>query len=462
MKTALNTKTIFVCVVMVLFTFKSYAQWNELGGTNALSANDGISTLTVDPSNNIYAAGLFTNSSGSYYVAKFNGTGWSELGGNNSLAATDEIKEIFSDKLGNIYALANFTNSNGNYYVAKWDGTKWSETGGIDALAANDKIHTICSDTAGNIYVAGKFTNGSSSFSGNNYVAKWDGTKWSELGGKYTSNIRGSIFSICSDAEGNIFAAGMLFDNSNKCYVAKWDGNTWSELGGPNSFGSKTTNFSINSICCDKEGNIYAAGLFANDFPFGNNYVNKWDKTSNTWSELGGKNTLGANSGIRKLFCDRSNNIYVLGAKDNTTDKAMKWDGKNWSELLFNETGKLNAISFDLANNIYVAGYVKNANGKYYVAKSSANLSVKDKYSSNKLNRSIQIFPNPTSSFISTKTNHQISCINLLNHTGQQIQNIRQIQGNECTLYLNQLAKGIYFIQVTDHDFTTTHKIIVE
>ncbi len=434
----------------------------RIGGANALSADGGISTLTSDATNNIYAAGLFKNSSGSYYVAKFNGISWNELGGNNSLAAGNEITQILCDKLGNIYALANFKNSSGNYYVAKWNGSNWSETGGIDALAANASIKTICSDTAGNIYVAGSFTNGSSSFSGNNYVAKWDGTKWSEIGGRFTSNIKGSILSICSDVAGNIYAAGMLFDANNKCYVSKWDGNTWSELGGTNTFGAKTTNLSINSICSDAAGNIYAAGLFGNDNPFGNSYVNKWDKSNNTWSELGGKNTLGSNAPIRKIYCDQSNNIYVLGAKNNTTDKTMKWDGKTWTELLFNETGMLNAICFDAANNIYVAGYVKNANGKYYVAKSAANVNVNEDVLNNKSNNYIRVFPNPASSFISIETDQRIAKIDLLNHTGQLIQNIEQIQSDKYTLDLNHLAKGIYFIQVTSNDFTTTHKIKIE
>ena len=44
-------------------------------------------------------------------------------------------------------------------YVAKWDGTTWSELGtGTNALNADDWIFSVCSDRYGNIYTGGLFT----------------------------------------------------------------------------------------------------------------------------------------------------------------------------------------------------------------------------------------------------------------------------------------------------------------
>ena len=102
---------------------------------------------------------------------------WSELGGLNGLAANDHIHWVCSDASGNIYAGGWFTNSSGNQYVAKYDGSAWSELGGLNGLAANSDIEYVYSDASGNIYGAGFFTNSS----GNRYVAKYDGNAWSEL-----------------------------------------------------------------------------------------------------------------------------------------------------------------------------------------------------------------------------------------------------------------------------------------
>ncbi len=41
--------------------------------------------------------------------------------------------------------------------------------------------------------------------------------------------------------------------------MVKLDGHTWSELGGLNGLAA---NSSINKICVDKQGNVYATGFF--------------------------------------------------------------------------------------------------------------------------------------------------------------------------------------------------------
>src|ERR1041384_5169419 len=70
---------------------------------------------------------------------------WSELGGLNGLAANAFINSVCSDASGNIYAAGYFTNSSGNWYVAKYNGSAWSELGGLNGLSANGYIQSVCS-----------------------------------------------------------------------------------------------------------------------------------------------------------------------------------------------------------------------------------------------------------------------------------------------------------------------------
>ena len=165
-------KKIIYTFAMLISTHLMHAQvWSELGGLNGLAANSVIFSVCSDASGNIYAAGSFTNSSGKYYVAKYNGSGWSELGGLNGLAADNTIESVCSDASGNIYAAGRFYNSSSpiHRYVAKWNGSTWSELGGLNGLAANEYIRSICSDVSGNIYAAGLFTNSSGKY----YVAMY-------------------------------------------------------------------------------------------------------------------------------------------------------------------------------------------------------------------------------------------------------------------------------------------------
>src|SRR6478735_9612186 len=84
---------------------------------------------------------------------------WVELGtGTSALNANYDIEAICSDPSGNIYVSGVFFNSNGNSYVAKWNGSSWSEVGaGPNALNANNRISALCSDPSGKIYAAGYF-----------------------------------------------------------------------------------------------------------------------------------------------------------------------------------------------------------------------------------------------------------------------------------------------------------------
>jgi len=244
--------------------------WSELGSdSNALHANTIINTLITDKTGNLFAAGSFIDPAGHPYVAKWTGTKWIELGlDTNALAASAPIRSIAADKLGNIYAGGDFVDTGNKIYVAKWNGTSWSELGiGPTALIESDttgQILSITIDANGNIYAAGTFTD----TNGYYYVGKWNDVKWQELGSG--SNIlsadtvigsNSGINSIATDASGNIYAAGYFKDAHGNPYVAKWNGSTWSELG------SGFTNiFSVASyvwtIATDKIGNIFAAGNF--------------------------------------------------------------------------------------------------------------------------------------------------------------------------------------------------------
>ncbi len=344
--------------------------WSELGGTNASTFNYFISTLTTDAGGNVYAAGGFTNSNGKFYVAKWNGSGWSELGGTNASTFDYGINSITTDSGGNVYAAGWFGNGNGKYYVAKWNGSTWSELGGINASTFNGTygIQTLTTDVGGNVYAAGGFTNSNGKF----YVAKWNGSGWSELGGTNTSKFFGTygINTLTTDAGGNVYAAGWFTNSNGKHYVAKWNGSGWSELGGTNN---STFSSYINTLTTDAGGNVYVAGNFKNGN--GKFYVAKWNGSD--WSELGG--TIAASFyssyGIQTLTTDGGGNVYAAGYFRNGIGKfyVAKWYGSGWSELGgTNNSTFINSISTltaDASGNMYAACNFTDVNGKYYVTK---------------------------------------------------------------------------------------------
>jgi len=371
-------KLLLISFSLLITSLSINAQsWSELGGTNALAANNEIQSICTDKSGNVYAAGSFTNSSGKEYVAKWNKATntWSELGGKNSLAANASILSVCIDNSGNVYTAGYFTNSSSKCYVAKWNGSAWSELGGLNALAANSSINAICIDTNSNIlYVGGGFSNSK----GYQYVAKWNGSVWSELGGLDALSANSTINSICIDKSGNVYATGYFSNSYGSRYVAKWNGSSWSELGGLNAL---SANGAIISICADTIGNIYAGGQFTNSS--NNYYIAKWNGSS--WSELGGLNALAddytTGAGwtynlINTVYVDRNDNVYTAGYFTNSNYHyfVAKYNGNIWGEL-----GGLDGLAaYDIIDvvcsdkngNIYAAGNFANngGTGNQYVA----------------------------------------------------------------------------------------------
>jgi hypothetical protein len=282
-----------------------------------------------------------------------NAQSWTQLGEISSNVNTDNsILSVTVDfSTGYVYAAGYFKNTDGYRYVAKWDGSYWSELGtGSNALKANGYIKCIASDQTGNVYAAGNFSNANGKY----YVAKWNGTTWSELGTGV--NELGSTYDITCltvDAQGNVYTSR---NNSVLRNIQKWNGTTWEELGGTNGLNA---NDGINSIVADAAGNIYAAGWFS----YGNGrMVSKWNGTS--WAEVGGSTDgLKANSAVMTLAVDGLGNVYAAGQflNGNGKEYVAKWDGTSWAEMgtgtnSLNAYGTIFSIATDALGHVYAAG----------------------------------------------------------------------------------------------------------
>jgi hypothetical protein len=354
--------------------------WTEMGtGSGALSANGDIYSICSDPSGNIYAVGHFTNAGASAYVAKWNGTSWSELGpGLGGATLTQNIYSIVSDASGNIYAvgdIAFLSGSSINYEVMKWDGTAWSIVGGTsNGLHGNSSVKTVAVDASGNVYATGDFTNGANGFSGHPYIAKFNGTSWSELGagaGALNIPIGSDALAIAVDASGNVYTAGKFLDAQSNQYVAKWNGTAWSELGGSASLGTTVQRGDITSLVIDASGNLYAGGAFL-DATSAHNTVMKWNGTS--WSNAGHYDLLAQDNsnGINELsvtncslYPNPTSSSFTLHFSAPTTATISVTDvtGQEMKLVqIVNETEKNVTIS-DLTSGLYLVR-IETANGQ--------------------------------------------------------------------------------------------------
>jgi hypothetical protein len=434
--------------------------WTELGGTVpgvALNANGEIRRVTSDASGNIYAMGNFQNARGYHYVAKWDGAKWTELGGTVpgvALNANDWVLQIASDPAGNIYAAGDFTDANGNAYVAKWDGSSWTKLGGTVpgiALNANGGIYSITSDVSGYIYASGAFTDSNGKY----YVAKWDGTSWMELGGTVAGvalNINDVIIALTSDAAGNIYAGGYFTKSKAKSYVAKWDGTSWTELGGTVAGIALNINNGTLSLTFDASWNLYAGGYFTDSN--GNYYVAKWD--GSRWTELGGTVpgvALNANNAIYSVTADASGYIYASGTftDSNGNYYVAKWDGTSWTELggtvpgvALNANAPIISTTSDASGYIYASGLFTDSNERNYVAKIKSNTDITAIAPEKVMLGNITLYPNPTNGNISVNA-PEAGTVHIYNPLGGLVTTQSIGLGNS-VIALEGLAGGIYTV----------------
>jgi hypothetical protein len=72
-----------------------------------------------------------------------------------------------------------------------------------------------------------------------------------------------------------------------------------------------------------------------------------------------------------------------------------------------------------------------------------------------------EIYPNPASNYVTINSSEAIGSIELLDITGKVLIS-ETIQSNTFTINVESYTKGIYFIKMTNTDFSETHKIIIQ
>ncbi len=387
--------------------FKSYVSkwngttWAEMGvGANSLNGSSYINSLVADGTGKIYAGGDFGNSLGYKYVANWDqpSASWVETGvggigtlntSGYAIAATKNADSVFA--VFNPYA----NGSSGPSQVMIWNGSIWKNFGNI---SANSGLETMARDGLGYLYTGANFP-----AIGRLGVGKSNGGAWQNVGNSGAFLNASEITKIIVDSIGNIYAIGDFKNSSGKYYVAKWDGSIWSELGtGANGLNSEEI---ISSMAVDKQGNVYACaykyfdyGIYkwngstwglvasspfdapldaiqsiavdANDTVYSTmtdwqgNYVRKW--TGTAWVKLGG-----FGSGAVQIVAGYKNNIFIVCYDDN---KIKRFNGSGWSVVGAATSGELvpgQSLYSDALGNLYCrAKHAGTSN--FYVAKYDA------------------------------------------------------------------------------------------
>lgn len=343
------------------------ADWTTLG--SPMSAP--IKALAVFDDGNgwgpaLYAGGRFTDPG--THIVRWDGAAWSTVGGGvygppSAIAPEVNAMTVFDDDGGGpnppaLLVTGAFGHAGGLAVnnIAKWNGRAWSALGS-GLIYENDPPSTRVFDMAvfdadGDgpgepaLHVCGSFTSAGGAAA--SYIASWDGSTWSPLGG----GLGGPALVIKPVYDrrlgGPALFAGGYFTTAEgqpAKRLAQWDGASWTGfspgLGGP-SVGTQVESIEVFEKLSSDEPSLFVGGSFTNAGTVETQNLARWDGQA-WWSATGGS---GLDHRIHALmyFDDgEKQKLYAGGAA--TSESELKcFDGTHWAPV-----GNLSGVLLSLA-----------------------------------------------------------------------------------------------------------------
>lgn len=255
----------------------SAGTWGDVGAATPL--NDLVSRVEIAANGDIYVVGNFTNAGGAgtadfIAVLKSGAADWSSITTGGVADGAVGALLLSSDDV--LWVGGAFDNINGvaAEMVARYDisaGT-WSAAAGLTGATT---VYVLAEGQDGTIYAGGTFTNGGGDDDAD-YLAQWDGTAWSNVGGP----LNGTVFSIRVAASGEIYVGGdfTTWNGQTVNYIAKWDGSAIYDLDGG-------VNATVYFIYIAENDLLYVHGIFTTAGGVaGYPYCATWNQ--NTWTKL--------------------------------------------------------------------------------------------------------------------------------------------------------------------------------
>jgi hypothetical protein len=264
--------------------------------------------------------------------------------------ATDPYWQKEYNVGADIATILSFTTENNMATRAQgqWSGPDSIDNGVVFALAFHE----------GAIYVGGSFTTIDSDAT-MSYIAKWDGSAFSNLG----SGANGNVKTLLVTPDGDLYAGGAFTSmggvaNTNR--VARWDGSAWNALG-------TGGNGDVEALAYGSaEDVVYIGGAFTTIDGSARPRIARWEIQGDS---LGDAMSSGADNNIvYAIAVAPDGDVYIAGtftaaSSVSNTLKIARFDGTNFNALSTGITGSVFALEANRNGQIFVGGSFTVAGG---------------------------------------------------------------------------------------------------
>lgn len=340
------------------------SQWFSLGNGSSNGLDGTAFTIAGNGANEIYVGGTFETAGGRPIgrIARWDGTRWSAVGGGANLGTVAAL----SLAENNLYAGGSFNSIGGvsANNIARWDGTVWRALPESAQNGVSDSVSAIHVTPTGEVIVGGQIRRLTNTLSiANSSVVKWDGTRWTVLGGRFghdpgTGSITVGNFQVAS---GVLYASGNFktADGRRVGGIARLDGTNWLPVGLPANGIAEDL---VNAISVSGT-NVYAGGTFKSvGTHWEVNRIAKWN--GHEWTPMG-EGVFGFSSPEVLSIATRGTNVYIGGSFSqsgtNPVVNIARWNGAQWEPLGAGVWGRVRALALADNGDLYAGGQFTSA-----------------------------------------------------------------------------------------------------
>lgn len=425
-------KSLSISLVLSASLTLNAQTWNPIG--NGTSAT--VSTIIID-GNDIYANGSYQNGPDVFSYGKFSGGQWFPLGNWKGISGGIGVVNCALKVGDDIYVGGNFNDGAGDPNmdkIARWNITTqtWHPLG----TGLNSYVNAIV-QMGSDIIVGGKFTNAGGDANAD-YIAKWDGSSWSAVSSTVISTSSFASVNALAVSGSDLYIGGNIENmagNSAIDYLAKWDGSSYSSVGG---WGAQIGGIFTMDIATN--GDLYIGG----EFPL---KAAKFDGTN--WSILGSSTAINQKvRKIKVVGTDiYIGGDFTNVAGIATADYIARFDGTNWHDVGGGLNAYVTEIVPN-SGDLYVGGNFTDAGGNTLadkIARFGISTAIEETTKTNAI-----VFPNPTNGIVYvTMENNVSTTVELYNVVGEKLSSDK-IQGNSYQLNLTSYPSGVYFLKLNN------------
>jgi hypothetical protein len=332
---------------------RSTNTWHALVSNGQRGVNDQVRAMAVS-NGTLYIGGTFdtvgTMPARAIAAWDIASSSWSLLGDAPNDGVDGNLLSLAVHD-GALYAGGRFESAGGlpARSLARWNpGSRtWDNLGSDTIIAPEGYVRNII-PTANGLYINGRLV-GSEGDTASYYQAHWIGGTWERI-----PNAGGAAYDMTIDGQKLIIAGGQPFQSGTET-IRAWDGTSWSNLARV-SGGSYTDVNAIAAIGDD----IYIAGNFYQAGTLAVNNIVRWNRTTNTWHQLGNDTLNGINGTVMTMVTSGSR-LYVGGyffkPGSKSTNYVAMWDSQNmeWNWMDDGVNGQVAAMALH-GDRLYVAG----------------------------------------------------------------------------------------------------------